>query len=137
MPYYGSNNYQNQPMYNNYQQPYQPQPITNPQPYPIRANNLQYGTEEEIKAFILGANSQVMAIDPDPNKPYMYIKSTNAFGQPSFDIFKYEKVNVVSTEKVIVNNDLTPLTSRIEKLEKAFAELTSKSVEKVQGETNG
>lgn len=126
--FYGNNNYQQQPMYSGYQQ----QPIQPQQPYSIRANNLQYGTEEEIKAFILGANSQVMAIDPDPNKPFMYVKSTNSFGQPTFDVFKYEKYNGVTQNAVA--NDFSVLTSRVDKIEKALSEIMKNKTE--QGAIN-
>ena len=132
-PYYGNTP---QPMYNiPYQQNYQP--TATPTPYPIRPNNLQYGTEEEIKAFILNPNSQVMAIDPDPNKHFMYVKSTNSLGQPCFDVFKYEKIDVTQVDKLPAveaiskddlknfasKEDIAPILERIIKVENRLSAL--------------
>lgn len=149
------NNY-NQPMYGNYQQPTY-QPITQPvqpimqQSYAIRPNNIQYGTEEEIKAYILNPSSSVMAIDPNPDKHLMYVKSTNALGQQSFEIYalsKYEPTaitanaptpNVNKDELVnmgfVEKKDLEIIADRLNKAEKALSTLlTARAAQPIKKE---
>ena len=54
-------------------------------------------SEEEIKAYILPPNSQIMALDRE--KPYLYIKSVDGMGRSITEIFEYKKLdNNVSHE---------------------------------------
>ena len=80
----------------NYQQPsYQPA-NTN-----LGAKTLPYATKEEVQAYILPPNSQMMAIDSE--KPYFYIKSVDSLGRPTLDTFKFEKVDDSKEKSAEVN----------------------------------
>jgi hypothetical protein len=57
----------------------------------FQAKTPLYTSEEEIKAYILPPNSQIMALDRE--KPYLYIKSVDGMGRSVTEIFEYKKLD--------------------------------------------
>ena len=53
--------------------------------------NIQFFTEEEIKAYVLMPNTQIWAMDKE--KPCFYVKTADAVGRSTLNVFKYESVN--------------------------------------------
>lgn len=84
--------------------------------YPLRPNNLQYATEEEIRAYVLFPNTQISALDR--NKPLLYIKTADDIGGSTFSTYKLEKL--VSTDKNKQDN-VHPVISKDEITELGFA----------------
>lgn len=82
---YGSNyGYAPQQSYSVPQQPQMPTQSQQPR------TNIQFFTEEEIKAYVLMPNTQMMAMDKE--KPCFYIKTADAAGRSTLNIFEYKSV---------------------------------------------
>ena len=58
--------------------------------YYTKQIGLQYGTEDEIRAYILQPNTQIMALDRE--KPIFYIKSADNLGRSVLTKYKYEEI---------------------------------------------
>ena len=112
---YFNNNYYNP---NNY-------PQTNYNTMPTNYTNLNntarygitYATEEEVKAYILPPNAQMLALDRE--KSVFYVKSSDNLGRSMTEIFKYEKVTnepekVKMPENYVTKDDLSNLITRAE-----------------------
>ena len=114
MNYAGYQNYGMQPPYMG----------MTPQPT-LRANTLQYASEEEIRAYILPQNSQILAMDRE--KPLFYIKSTDELGRSVMNVYKFEKITPQAQPQTsapdlsayATREDFKPILERLEKLEKA------------------
>lgn len=116
MNYAGYQNYGMQPPYMG----------MTPQPT-LRANTLQYASEEEIRAYILPQNSQILAMDRE--KPLFYIKSTDELGRSVMNVYKFEKItpqtqvqpqtSAPDLSAYATREDFKPILERLEKLEKA------------------
>lgn len=116
MNYAGYQNYGMQPPYM----------AMTPQPT-LRANTLQYASEEEIRAYILPQNSQILAMDRE--KPLFYIKSTDELGRSVMNVYKFEKITpqpqaqpqatAPDLSAYATREDFKPILERLEKLEKA------------------
>ena len=111
---YFNNNYYNP---NNYTQP---QYNTTPTNYSLN-NSARYGityaTEEEVKAYILPPNAQMLALDRE--KSVFYVKSSDNLGRSMTEIFKYEKVTnepekAKMPENYVTKEDLSNLITRAE-----------------------
>lgn len=64
---------------------------TTPQYYTQPATkSIYYASEEEIRAYILQPNNQIMAIDRE--KPFFYIKSADNLGRSTMSKYKFEEV---------------------------------------------
>lgn len=121
---YGVNPYANNP-YGGYA------PMSPPTPT-IKPNTLQYATEEEIRAYILQPNSQVLAMDRE--KPLFYIKSTDELGRSSFTVYRFEKATATEQtptatqdlSKYATKDEFKPIFERLEKLEKSLKKGGSK-----------
>lgn len=116
MNYAGYQNYGMQPPYMG----------MTPQPT-LRANTLQYASEEEIRAYILPQNSQILAMDRE--KPLFYIKSTDELGRSVMNVYKFEKItpqtqaqpqtSAPDLSAYATREDFKPILERLEKLERA------------------
>ena len=76
--------YAPQQAYSTPQQPQMPPQAQQPR------TNIQFFTEEEIKAYVLMPNTQMMAMDKE--KPCFYIKTADAAGRSTLNIFEYKSV---------------------------------------------
>ena len=102
---YFNNNYYNPNNYN-----------TTPTNYTSLNNTARYGityaTEEEVKAYILPPNAQMLALDRE--KSVFYVKSSDNLGRSMTETFKYEKVTnepekVKLPENYVTKEDLLTL----------------------------
>ena len=107
---YFNNNYYNPNNYN-----------TTPTNYTSLNNTARYGityaTEEEVKAYILPPNAQMLALDRE--KSVFYVKSSDNLGRSMTETFKYEKVTnepekVKLPENYVTKEDLLNLITRAE-----------------------
>ena len=122
MNYAGYQNYNN---YSGMQPPYMAMQPQQPQQPMIKPNTLQYASEDEIRAYILPQNSQVLAMDRD--KPLFYIKSTDEFGRSTMNVYKFEKITpqtqaqpqLPDMSAYATQEDFKPIIERLERLEKA------------------
>ena len=74
------------------QQPFQaPQQQQAPAQPQQTMTNIQFFTEEEIKAYVLMPNTQIWAMDKE--KPVFYVKTADNVGRSALNVFKYESVN--------------------------------------------
>lgn len=74
------------------QQPFQtqqqvPTPVQPQQP----KTNIQFFTEEEIKAYVLMPNAQIWAMDKE--KPVFYVKTADNVGRSTLNVFEYKSVS--------------------------------------------
>lgn len=100
-PYYTTNYPQNYMGYQNSM--VQQSPIQQPQLQPIieqPIHEIRFLTADEIKAYIVMPNTKVMLIDKI-NK-LAYIKSADAMGQSSCDIYSFDTFNPDKSEEKII-----------------------------------
>lgn len=69
-------------------------------------NNIIYATEQEARSYLLPTSTQVLFMDP--NTPTFYVKSTDAFGAPSFEAYSFEIRPPLDTPTQ--TPDTTPIT---------------------------
>lgn len=50
-------------------------------------NNIIYATEQEARSYLLPTSTQALFMDP--TSPTFYVKATDAFGSPSFEIYDF------------------------------------------------
>ena len=53
-------------------------------------SNVQYAAEDEIKAYVLMPNTQMLALDKE--KPIFYIKTADGAGRSTLVVYEYKKV---------------------------------------------
>lgn len=149
--YYSPNNY-TQPQYNNASTNYSNPPTS----YSNLNNSARYGityaTEEEVKAYILPPNAQLLALDRE--KSVFYIKSSDNLGRSMTEIFKYDKVideqnQPKMPDNYVTKDDLSNLITRaefesfmaqckdIEKLLKVNKSASPRSSQELPKETGG
>ncbi len=51
-------------------------------------NNIIYATEQDARSYLLPTSTQMLFMDP--SAPVFYVKSTDAFGIPSFEAYTFE-----------------------------------------------
>lgn len=66
-------------------------------------NNIIYATEQEARSYLIPYGTQMLFMDP--TAPTFYVKTTDAFGSPSFDIYDFAPRIAQSS-----SNAETPLT---------------------------
>lgn len=100
------------------------------QPYDIPIQEVRFVNADEANAFIVMPNTKVMLIDK--NNGVVYVKSADAMGQSSKELYKFEKVDsldaVSSKESNFVKKDdlagfaekadIKELVDRIDRLQK-------------------
>lgn len=102
--YYPQSNYNTQPIYNG-----TTSSLNNSARYGIT-----YATEEEVKAYILPPNAQLLALDRE--KSVFYIKSSDNLGRSMTEVFKYDKVTNEpdKSQNFVTKDDLSNLITRAE-----------------------
>lgn len=114
MSYFNSNYYNP----NSYTQPqYNTAPTTNYSLNNSARYGITYATEEEVKAYILPPNAQMLALDRE--KSVFYVKSSDNLGRSMTETFKYEKVtnepeHTKLPDNYVTKEDLSNLITRDE-----------------------
>lgn len=50
-------------------------------------NNIIYATEQEARSYLIPYGTQMLFMDPHSSR--FYVKTTDAFGSPSFDVYEF------------------------------------------------
>ena len=126
---------QNQMMQQALMQQTQPQIVQQPmpvqsQPYDIPIQEVRFVNSDEANAFIVMPNTKVMLIDK--NNGVVYVKSADAMGQSSKELYKLEKIDSLESTTPKETNfikkddladfaqkaDIKELSEKIERLQK-------------------
>lgn len=60
-------------------------------------SSIPFATEDEIRAYVLMPNTQILALDKE--KPIMYIKTADAVGRSMVEVYEYKKIVPSDTAK--------------------------------------
>lgn len=77
-------------------------------------NNIIYATEQEARAYLLPTSSQALFMDP--TSPTFYVKATDAFGSPTFEIYDFTARNTPAQDQsptYATKSDLEALKNEI------------------------
>lgn len=72
-------------------------------------NNIIYATEQEARSYLIPYSTQMLFMDPHASR--FYVKTTDAFGSPSFDAYDFTPAN--TTETPLTRADLESLRAEI------------------------
>lgn len=72
-------------------------------------NNIIYATEQEARSYLIPYGTQMLFMDPHSSR--FYVKTTDAFGSPSFDVYDFTPAN--TTETPLTRADLESLRAEI------------------------
>ena len=74
-------------------------------------NNIIYATEQEARSYLIPYGTQMLFMDP--TSPTFYVKTTDAFGSPSFDIYDFTPRSSSNVETPLTRADLESLRAEI------------------------
>lgn len=75
-------------------------------------NNIIYATEQEARSYLIPYGTQMLFMDP--TSPTFYVKTTDAFGSPSFDIYDFTpRSSSAQSETPLTRADLDSLRAEI------------------------
>lgn len=75
-------------------------------------NNIIYATEQEARSYLIPYGTQMLFMDPNSSR--FYVKTTDAFGSPSFDVYDFTPANTApQSETPLTRADLESLRAEI------------------------
>lgn len=74
-------------------------------------NNIIYATEQEARSYLIPYGTQMLFMDPHSSR--FYVKTTDAFGSPSFDIYDFAPAHTPQSETPLTRADLESLRAEI------------------------
>lgn len=74
-------------------------------------NNIIYATEQEARSYLIPYGTQMLFMDPNTSR--FYVKTTDAFGSPSFDIYDFTPRSTSNSETPLTRADLESLRAEI------------------------
>lgn len=74
-------------------------------------NNIIYATEQEARSYLIPYGTQMLFMDP--TAPTFYVKTTDAFGSPSFDIYDFTPRSSSNAETPLTRADLDSLRAEL------------------------
>lgn len=74
-------------------------------------NNIIYATEQEARSYLLPTATQALFMDP--TSPTFYVKATDAFGSPSFEIYDFVARKSTPNETPLTRADLDAFKQEI------------------------
>jgi hypothetical protein len=75
-------------------------------------NNIIYATEQEARSYLIPYGTQMLFMDP--TAPTFYVKTTDAFGSPSFDVYDFTpRSSSTQAETPLTRADLESLRAEI------------------------
>lgn len=75
-------------------------------------NNIIYATEQEARSYLIPYGTQMLFMDPHSSR--FYVKTTDAFGSPSFDVYDFTPAHTTpQAETPLTRADLESLRAEI------------------------
>jgi len=75
-------------------------------------NNIIYATEQEARSYLIPYGTQMLFMDPNTSR--FYVKTTDAFGSPSFDVYEFAPAHSSpQSETPLTRADLESLRAEI------------------------
>ena len=75
-------------------------------------NNIIYATEQEARSYLIPYGTQMLFMDPNSSR--FYVKTTDAFGSPSFDVYDFTPANTpLQSETPLTRADLESLRAEL------------------------
>lgn len=75
-------------------------------------NNIIYATEQEARSYLIPYGTQMLFMDPHSSR--FYVKTTDAFGSPSFDVYDFTPANTTQqSETPLTRADLDSLRAEL------------------------
>lgn len=75
-------------------------------------NNIIYATEQEARSYLIPYGTQMLFMDPNSSR--FYVKTTDAFGSPSFDVYDFTPANTtLQSETPLTRADLDSLRAEL------------------------
>ena len=75
-------------------------------------NNIIYATEQEARSYLIPYGTQMLFMDPQSSR--FYVKTTDAFGSPSFDVYDFTPANTTpQSETPLTRADLDSLRAEL------------------------